>query len=126
LRTQREIFRKVVGESRAHVADLSTQLPALEAHFYLQNIGQLSLLGPSTARDVVDIYTTLLTRPNGSTDSLTGEQIAMIFEGWAMVYETWLSEQDFVVNRLLAIVADRPDPGDLVDFRSRKSTAQDG
>lgn len=126
LRIQRKVYKDMIGTSKANVTDLSVQIPAFQAPIYLQSIGQLALLGPSTAHDVVDIYTTLLTKPSGSTDTLTGEQIAMLFEAWEKVYTTWLSDQEFVFKRLMAIVGDRPDPGALFEFRQEKSSSESG
>ncbi len=123
LRVQRKVYKDIIGTDKANVADLSSQLPAFQAPIYLQSIGQLALLGPSTAHDVVDIYTTLLTKPSGPTDTLTGDQIAMLFEAWETVYTAWLSDQDFVFKRLMAIVGDQPDPGALYDFRKGKSSS---
>ncbi|MGL3605748.1 hypothetical protein ACSV9I_04485 [Rhizobium sp. G187] len=117
---QRKVYKDMVGTSKANVADLSHQIAAFEAPIFRQSVGQLALLGPSTAHDVVDIYTTLLTRPSGSTDTLTGEQIAMLFEAWEKIYATWLSDKEIVFKRLMAIVGDSPDPGALVDFRKKR------
>lgn len=126
LRVQRKVYKDMIGTSKANVADLSIQLPAFQAPIYLHSIGQLALLGPSTAHDVVDIYTTLLTKPSGPTDTLTGEQIAMLFEAWEKVYTTWLSDKQIVFKRLMAVVGDLPDPGALFEFRKEKNSSETG
>lgn len=117
-----EIYEKM-GNGVPGVATIAELLPSFATPAFKANVGNLGLLGPSVAHDVVQLYTRLADKPYGDANLLSGKQISPILRTWERMYMAWLEDQNDVVLRLLAIVSGDPDPGALVETRAKRATA---
>lgn len=96
-----------------HPFEIASHLPKFDPLIYRANVGQLGLLGPSTAHDVVSIYNILLLKPTGSMKDVPASMVATILRGYTEAYGKWLVDVADVNVRLLAVYSGNPDPGPL-------------
>jgi len=77
-------------------------IPEAETVVFKQSAGNLGLLGPHLAYQVVDLYSKLNFRVVGSVDSLVGLQVAESMKQFEEFYEKWLEHHRQVLPLLIS------------------------
>ncbi len=89
-------------------------LPRFDPVIFKANVGNLGLLGPSTAGDVVQVYQLFANVPHSEPiKDMQANVIAMLFEGIRITADDWILNSYHVQRRLLAQIGDFDDPGPL-------------
>ena len=106
---------------------LTDYLPQFDPLVYKANVGDIGLLGPSTAHDVVDVYNALLLPASlKPTPDLSGRLMAELLLGYDARYTEWLTDCFHVHGRLMSITGAGKDPGPLyLARRDRRKATKD-